>query len=324
MKTRDFFRKSRPFGLCTAAILALFAWHASLKAAATPEMGGAVATLAPGAVADENGKRLKPTAVLAVGDDLYLLTPGSLWQVERGVPALYEGGSLSAHKLGPLPQSAKGADRLPLQELCNMTYLPNHDAVVVLDKSGDLYEYLRRQKKWQMYRSNLPFLPHQPDPEFIDLSRFGTEIALLDPERNQIWKVAGPVRVLPAMFPDILPWKVKAGDAILGDATGIAYDGVLYVMRRNGNITVYGDGHGTSAPQTAFKYPRTLKLRASRLITAAGAPLYIVSREENCVVAIDKKTRKTKLYAFAQGSDLRGLLPAQDGFWILNNGVLQH
>lgn len=287
------------------------------------------ASAAPVAAAETKGsgvsllhanKQVKPTAVLAVDEDLYFLTPDSLWVASDGVKNIYhqEKIELTALKPPPAIQSVR------VQEFFKMASLPEHNAIVVLDKSGDLYEYLLRSKTWHLLRANLPFLKNQPDPEFIDLCRLGPNIALLDPERNQIWKVPGPVRVLPGLFPDILPWRVKEGDAVLGDGVGIAFDGSLYALRRSGVITIYGDGHGASAPQTPFKYVRPANMRPSRLVTAAGAPLYVVSRENNCVYAIDKKTRKVQLYTFASGSDLRGMFAAYDGFWILNKGLLSH
>jgi murein DD-endopeptidase MepM/ murein hydrolase activator NlpD len=59
------------------------------------------------------------------------------------------------------------------------------------------------------------------------------------------------------------------------------------------------------------------------LITAAGTPLFVVERENNRVLSIDKTSHKASQFLFPPRSDLRGLLPANDGFWILNHGVLE-
>ncbi len=257
---------------------------------------------------------------MTVGDTLYFLTARSLWKIDHAGEVLRHEGPFIVHE-SPPPSNFAG---VPLQELCNFTYIPESGSIIVLDKSGDLYEYYPKNSKWRLFRNNLPFLSNQPDPHFIDLCHFKEGVALLDPERNQIWKCDGPKRTLPGFFPDLMPWRVKAGDAILGDASAIASDTNVYVIRGNGVVTIYSDGNGTKSPQSVFSFNRPKGMRPSRLATAQGAPLYVVERENNRVLAIDKNSHRVSQFHFPSNSDLRGLLPAYEGFWIINNGCFEH
>jgi len=272
----------------------------------------------PGTIVDAHNKKIMPGAVVLAGDQLFFLTPTSLWVADHASKQLQAGGPITVAQFAP-PAVFGG---VPVQELCNLTYSPKRNSVVVLDKSGDLYEFLADSHRWRLFRSNLPFLPGQPDPEFIDLAVLDDKILLLDPERNQIWKATGPARTMSGFFPNVFPWRARKGDASLGDSAAIACDGTVYVIKRYGPVTVYGDGLGKSAPQALLRFSRPDGMRPSRLITAAGTPLFVVERENNRVLAVDKKTGRVSTFQFAASADLRGLVPHSDGFWLLDNGVL--
>jgi murein DD-endopeptidase MepM/ murein hydrolase activator NlpD len=274
----------------------------------------------PGAVVDAQNKKIMPGAVVLAGDQLLFLTPSAIWVAANASKQLQAGAPIKVEQFAP-PKAFGG---VPVQELCNLIYSQKRNSVVVLDKSGDLYEFLLDPHKWRLFRSNLPFIAGQPDPEFIDLAVLNDKILLLDTERNQIWKATGPARTMSGFFPDVFPWRAKKGDASLGDAAAIACDGNVYVIKRYGPITIYGDGLGKSAPQTLFKFARPNGLRPSRLITDAGTPLFIVERENNRVLSIDKKTHKVSTFQFPAGGDLRGLVPLPDGFWLLDSGILRY
>ncbi len=117
---------------------------------------------------------------------------------------------------------------------------------------------------------------------------------------------------------------MKEGDAFLGDAAAIACGDRIYVVRKGGSLTTYGDGAGKAAPQSKISYTRLGPVRPSRLATAPGTPLYVVERDNNRVLAVDAATHSTKQFLFPRGSDLRGILPFKDGFWILNKGMFEH
>jgi murein DD-endopeptidase MepM/ murein hydrolase activator NlpD len=306
-----------------AAAAAAPAAAAVVKNASRPTVPSNVVPLPaaePGAVVDALNKKIMPGAVVLADDQLLFLTPAAIWVAANASKQLQAAGPIKAEQFAP-PKSFGG---VPVQELCNLIYAEKRNSVVVLDKSGDLYEFLLDTHKWRLFRSNMPFLAGQPDPEFIDLAVLNDKILLLDPERNQIWKPTGSARTMNGFFPDVFPWRAKRGDASLGDAAAIACDGNVYVIKRYGPITIYGDGLGKSAPQTVFKFARPNGLRPSRLITAAGTPLFIVERENNRVLSIDKKTHKVSSFQFPASGDLRGLVPLSDGFWLLDNGILRY
>src|SRR4030095_3883901 len=71
-----------------------------------------------------------------------------------------------------------------------------------------------------------------------------------------------------------------------------------------------------------FHWRRPKDVRPSRIITGAGLPLYVVERENNRVLAIDKKTGIYKQFIFPSASDLRGLLARPDRFYVIDRDRL--
>ncbi len=272
---------------------------------------------------DVQGKDVKPSAVLAVDQDLLFLSPKSLWICKGGVALLGAGSDFTLTKVDP----PKSFGNLIIQEFNNFAACPSRRSVIVLDKSGDLYEYAPSANKWQLFRSNLPFLQGQPDPEFIDLSVAGKTVTLLDPERNQIWITAGGAAHMNGYLKDILPWRIKPGDTYVGDGLSMSGDdSAVYVLKKFGTITKFSTAPGApGSHQLPFKYRRLPGMRPSRIIAAPSAdgPLYVVERENNRVLSIEKSSGRIAQYLFAKNSDLRGLLPTDDGFWVLNSGRLQ-
>ncbi len=270
---------------------------------------------------DAQGKEVKPSAVLEVDRDLLFLSPKNLWISKDGVANLSGGVDFTLTKIDP----PKSFGNLKIQEFNNFALLPARRSVIVLDKSGDLYEYSPSANKWQLFRSNLPFLQGQPDPEFIDLSVAGKTVTLLDPERNQIWMTAGGGAHMNGYLKDILPWRIKPGDTYVGDGLSMCGDdSALFVLKKFGTITKFSTAPGAPGNhQLPFKYKRLPGMRPSRIITTPSSPLYLVERENNRVLAIDKTSGRIAQYLFAKNSDLRGLLPSEDGFWVLNSGKLQ-
>lgn len=270
---------------------------------------------------DGQGKTIKPSAVLVDGDDLVFLAPKCLYICKDGVSALGTDAQLTLVKIDP----PKSFGNLKIQEFNNFAACSARQSIVILDKSGDLYEYSPRANKWQLFRSNLPFLQGQPDPEFIDLAVVGNNVNLLDPERNQIWQTAGGAPRMSGLLKDILPWRIKPGDTYVGDGLSMTSDdSAAYVLKKFGNIMKFSTAPGAPGRhQMPFKYRRLVGMRPSRIITAKGAALYVIERENNRVISIDKTTGRTEQFLFSKHSDLRGLVPAADGFWILNGGKLQ-
>lgn len=271
---------------------------------------------------DEQGNDVKPSAVLMCNQDLLFLSPNCLWICKGGADLLHGSDAvLTLHKID-LPKSF---GQFKYQELSNFVNFPAHNTVVILDKSGDLYEFSPASSKWQLFRANLPFLKGQPDPEFIDLSVSGKSVNLLDPERNQVWRTAGGAPHMDGYLKDILPWRIKPGDTFVGDGLSMAGDdSSIYVLKKFGNILKFNTTGGAPGNhQVPFNYKHWSGMRPSRLINHPNSPLYVVERENNRVIAIDKTNGSTEQFIFPKTSDLRGLMPVPEGFWILNNGKLQ-
>ena len=273
------------------------------------------------ALKDEQGKEVKPSAVLSVNNDLLFLTPRCLWICPDGITNLKNGLELALKKIEP----PKAFGNVKIQEFNNFAACPGRASIIVLDKSGDLYEYSPRSNKWQLFRSNLPFLQGQPDPEFIDLAVAGKTVMLLDPERNQIWQTPGGPAKMNRYLNDTLPWRIKPGDTYVGDGLSMSSDeSFIFIVKKFGNIFKFSTEVGAPGThQMPFKYTRVAGMRPSRILTGPGMPLFITERENNRVLVIDKATGRVAQFLFAKNSDLRGLIPTSDGFWILNGGRLQ-
>jgi murein DD-endopeptidase MepM/ murein hydrolase activator NlpD len=270
---------------------------------------------------DENDNEVKPSAVLAAGNDLLFLSPKCLWICRQGLTNLASGADLTLTKIDP----PKSFGSLKIQEFNNFAACPARNSIIVLDKSGDLYEYSPSTNKWQLFRSNLPFLKGQPDPEFIDLGISGASVTLLDPERNQIWQTNGNAPRMSGFLRDVLPWRLKPGDTYVGDGLSMSGDdSAMFVLKKFGNIAKFSTASGVPGKhQMPFKYTRVPGMRPSRILTGPALPLFIVERENNRVLVVDKTTGRSSQFLFAKNSDLRGLLPFNDGFWVLNGGRLQ-
>jgi len=267
---------------------------------------------------DDQGNRVKPSAVLACKGDVFFLSPLSLWRCPGLANKLGHTSDALLNRIDP----PKTIDGIRFQEFNNFAICPARNSIVVLDKTGDLFEYLPGSNKWQVFRANLPFFNGQPDPEFIDFSPAGGQMVLLDPERNEIWHTRGRAAKMEPCFPvSSTPWVIVPGHQYVGDGLSIACDNSIYVLKKNGVISKY---NGTTSMAEPFYYKRLPNERPSRLLTSAGLPLFIVERENNRVICINKTGGQTAQFIFPAGSDLRGLMPIEKGFWIVNASTLSY
>jgi murein DD-endopeptidase MepM/ murein hydrolase activator NlpD len=261
------------------------------------------------------GAALKPSAILSIGSDVYLLEPECLWKVPFGTAKLRTPQPLPAQPLTP-PSHISG---IPFQEFCNFVFVPGRNSIAVLDKSGDIFEVALSSKKWSVLRPNHP-TTGSPDPEYIDIASLGKNVCLLDPERNQIWRHPASSN---QYFKEVLPWRLRKGDVSVAEGIGIGFDGQdTYVLSRTGRISRFtAPTDSGMAVQKSFRWTSPGKLRPSRLYTGSGA-LLIVERENNRVVVVDKASGKSQQYLFAADAELRGLLPGEAGFWIIDGDHL--
>jgi murein DD-endopeptidase MepM/ murein hydrolase activator NlpD len=268
------------------------------------------------ALEDEAGGPVVPLSVVRIQDDLYFLGPSGLWFCAGAKPIFGGPDVLVLRRLGPPNGPISG---VPWQEFNDFAYLKERQCLVILDKSGDLFQYTPASKSWTVFRKNGPSLG-SPDPDYISLCAVGKGVALLDPERNQIWNIQEHGRAL-RYFREVMPWRVQAGDPYVGDGFNLAFDDYLYVLRRHGGITrltAVGEGQYRFSPE-AYQKPK--HERPTRIIVSDDGTkkgFYIVERENNRVLKVDRATGETKAFNFPVTSNLRNLLPAPKGFWILS------
>jgi murein DD-endopeptidase MepM/ murein hydrolase activator NlpD len=261
----------------------------------------------------------KPEAILHVKDAICFLGVNCVWigqpDASKSIP-----DTIAAQRFDTVKNEIDG---VPVQEFNNFVYYAPDNALMILDKAGDLFEFLLDKHKFRVFRANKPFLLGSPDPDFIDLCVIGSKVLVLDPERNEIWKIEGKTKKVTGLFKEVLPWRLKPGDVSVADGICLAYDGAIHLLRRYGTLSKFSDppSNELSHPlSTPFK--KVVGARPSRLATNSGAPLIVVERENNRVLAYDKQTGAVKQYLFPGSSDLRGALPDSDGFWIINGDTV--
>lgn len=268
---------------------------------------------------DESGAAVAPSAVVSQNGKFFFLGPKHLWSLEWTQPAAGQPRKAFLKACHPPDK----IEKIPVQEFNNMISVPPRKSLVILSKAGDLFEYFTETGAWHQYRANL-WLTGSPDPDYVDLAFNGKDIILIDPERNNIHVCPPNSRYLTPYFREVMPWQVRRGDYYLGDGIGIAYDGLTYLLRKQGGVTRFSGNSRANVRQLKFAYhaPGKARLRPSRIITAANSPLFIVERENNRVLSIDKKSGQTAHFVFPSGSDLRGLAPIKDGFVVVNGNRL--
>lgn len=270
---------------------------------------------------DSKMQPFKPEAFLPVGDNLCFLGVNCVWIGKGDLKSIEKAQQISAEKFS----IARGdtIDNVPVQEFNNFVYYCPDNSLVILDKAGDLFEFSLDTHKYKVFRANAPFLLGSPDPDFIDLIAINNQVIVLDPERNNLWRIDGKTKKVEGLFKAVLPWRVKPGDIYIGDGICIVYDGSLYMLKNAGYITRYTNVEsGRAAKQISTPCKRNITCRPSRLATAYGAPLFVVEHENNRVAAYDKITGKTKQYLFPRTSDLRSLYPGENGFYIIDGNSL--
>lgn len=271
-----------------------------------------------------------PINVVRTENGLALLGPNCLY-LTGPLPAPEKGGTLNAAKI-EAPGWGKGPGKLPIpvHEFTNLLYLPLRRSVAVLDKSGDIFEYSLPAKSWSILRSNVP-ISGSPDPEFIDFCLSDSKrLNVLDPERNEIWfldlpasPAALPSQTLHPTFPEVLPWRLRKGDASVAECISIVFDGKFYLLRQYGSLTTITPTGANRVKQAPFNcgYRPT---RPSRMISEPGAPLVVVERENCRILVIDKHSGATREFQFTPEDDLRGLVidGSKRGFWAISGKKL--
>lgn len=268
---------------------------------------------------DEKGNPVRPSGIVQSGDSIFLLGDDCLWLLPGVVGTTKEPKPLTLKKL-PVPgNKIKG---IPIQEFLAACYFQPNRSVVVLDKSGSLFEYFPDRGAWGLMRANKQTLG-TPDPHYVSLTSDGLRILLLDPERNQIWRYPA-ARIDERYFREVLPWRIKAGDPNVADGVAIGYDGSTLVLRRSGNISIYPSGsHGGNGSPRKLNYKAPRLMSPSRMaVSSQGGPIYVIERENNRILAVDKKTGNVSQFLFPAGSDLRSLLPGNGGFCVIDGDGL--
>lgn len=287
--------------------------------------------------------------VQTTGTNLVFLGGDCLYSSKNGLPDPSTGGFIFAQKVSAPTWGKPPGLSIPVHEFANLLYSPTRNSIIVLDKSGDLFEFELSKKVWSVLRTNVP-ISGSPDPEFIDLclSEQNSILNLLDPERNQIWRLRLPDLskdkskakskntvnpVFERTFPEVMPWRLRPGDASVAECISITFDKRFSLLKQFGQIiTIEPLSPAGSLKVHQAKLPiksasgALVTIRASRMISgeSKSIPLYVVERQNNRVLAVDKESGSTKAFNFPANSSLRGLLPQAQGFWIIDNSTMAY
>lgn len=313
--------------------------QAAKPAAAKPAISKLAISKLEG-ISDETGQPVRPMSIVVANDELYFLGPNCLWvasHAQQHLESIKAGNKCSIatetvrlpsrkDSKGKKPRSTDGTPFITdiVHEFCDFRFYPAAAAIAILDKSGDLYSFEPQTRQWKILRLNVPGAG-SPDPEYIGFCAGENELSLLDPERNNIWRMKGKSQKLTQSFREVMPWQLRAGNPNVADGIAIAFDKDFFVLNHSGSITKFGGtdktGHLARMPFSTKGLP---SLRPSRLYTEDGTPLLVVERENNRVVALEKNAKGSKPFVFAKDSDLRGLLLDKDGFFIVNGKMLEY
>lgn len=258
---------------------------------------------------DHKGQPLTPSAVLRVKDDVYFLTPETIWHVPHATDFLPPLSRLRAQPIGP---ANARVNNIPFHELSNFAYIAKRNSIAVLDKTGDVFEYSLSTKKWSLL---LDSALSNGEPDYVELCAAPDHICLLDPELNQLLRLPGKANY----FVGTVPWRVRKGETSIADGVALAFDNGTLVLHRSGRITVFG-----SKAQGKLDWKPPQHMRPARLYAASEGPLYIVDRANNRVLALIRHGKEIawQQYLFGPESDLRGLIPGKNAFWILDRNRL--
>lgn len=125
------------------------------------------------------------TRLLALpdGGDVYLIADGRLARVP--LDALDEEGDLlTMEQVEPRDRMAGG---VPLQELTDLDYDADDEALLVLDKSGRVFGYRPDEAQWALIRVPNIAPDDEADPSYLALAADAGEAYLLDVDLNQLW-----------------------------------------------------------------------------------------------------------------------------------------
>jgi len=267
---------------------------------------------------DEKGEKVVPLTVVRAHDELFFLGSDCLWYCAGAKPVSGGPDILVLKRIEPPPVKTLGT---PWQEFNDCVYMPARQSIVILDKSGDLFEYNLSKSAWGVFRANGPS-QGSPDPDYISLCVAGDTIVVLDPERNEIWRLNSHGKATRG-FREVMPWRARAGDPFVADGFAIAYDHDFYVLRKHGQIVKFvASGEGFTQ-QSHFVYKQPHRMRPTRLIVAGDdvktSYFYVVERENNRVTRIDRKSGNCIAFLFPDNSNLRNLISTPEGFWILDD-----
>src|SRR5262249_45136387 len=94
----------------------------------------------------ERGKHLKPIEVAATGNDLYFLGKTAVWKVAGVANLLNNPTALVGSRQVPKAGRVNG---VPVQEFSNFVVSPERNSLVVLDKTGDIFEMSIADGSWK-------------------------------------------------------------------------------------------------------------------------------------------------------------------------------
>jgi murein DD-endopeptidase MepM/ murein hydrolase activator NlpD len=273
--------------------------------------------------------------------DSYVLEPGVLPHpnglvVLEGIAYTIDTGELVAIPIddqglsaglpaAPIRPPEGQVEELPVGELLTLALNPEGNALLVLDKRGDLYRYEPTQNSWTIERA-MDQRRTAPNPVPVAIASYNGRSYTLDVGYSQIWRYPYD-DVLEGYLPgEQAPWGRIGTEMDLTRGIDLGVDGNVYVLLREGTSGPEGLARFTGSPAErdvgfAIALDMPTQLYASPEKTD---PLYVVDQEGHRLRELERKTGEVRYtYSFSQEEiEIRAVYAQHGKLYIATPGTL--
>lgn len=230
-----------------------------------------------------DGAIVHPHGLVVLAGTAYLVDAGELVAIPLAV-------GQPAVRLLP-PHNTVGG--FPVGELLYPALSPDGQAVLVLDKRGDLYRYEPATNTWSVERP-IDERHSAPNPVLAAVAAYNGRAYLLDPAYSQVWRHPFGQGVAEGYLPgDESPGSRLGTPYDVSRGIDLAVDGAVYVLLREGRNEAAGLVRFTGTEPGRDKAFADLPLeRPTRLYLDAhgDGPLYVIDRDGHRLRVLERES----------------------------------
>lgn len=227
-----------------------------------------------------------PHSLAVLGDHAFTVDAGEVLAIPLG------GGQ--ATRLAP-PDGLVGS--YVVGELVALCPAPSGDAILVLDKRGDVYRLNPVDHSWSIERL-IDQRRSSPNPVYVDIAAGAAQLHILDSSHSQVWLHPAPEGGDAYLPGGDSPWE-RAGtslDLTAGMALAVDGDSEVYVLLREGPGTAPGVAHFTgSVPARDVTFAADLDI---------VDPVALAVAPRHCLALIDRGGYRLRLLDADDGAAL--------------------